>query len=65
MRGKLRDKRTETKRDSFKRNVLERRRPVKRDNRNVTWLNQELDEEGDELLEEEETAIMGVKKKGK
>jgi len=64
MRGKLRDKRTETKRDSFKRNVLERRRPVKRDNRNVTWLNQELDEE-EELLEKEETAVVAVKKKGK
>ena len=65
MRGKLRDKRTEAKRDSFKRNVLERRRPVKRDNRNVTWLDQELDDEGDELLEEEEAAVIVVKKKGK
>ena len=65
MRGKLRDKRTETKRDGFKRDVLERRRPAKRDNRNVTWLNQEPDEEEDGLLEEEETAVVAVKQKGK
>ncbi|HVB24666.1 MAG TPA: hypothetical protein VNG51_22200 [Ktedonobacteraceae bacterium] len=65
MRGKLRDKRTETKRDGFKRDLLERRRPVKRDNRNITWLNQEPDEEEDGLLEEEETAVVAVKQKGK
>ncbi len=65
MRGKLRDKRVETKRDGFKRDVLERRRPVKRDNRNITWLNQEPDEEEDELLEEEETAVVAVKQKRK
>lgn len=65
MRGKLRDKRTVTKRDGFKRDMLERRRPAKRDNRNITWLKQEPDEEEDELLEEEETAVVAVKKKGK
>lgn len=65
MRGKLRDKRTETKRDGFKRDLLERRRPAKRANRNVTWLNQESDEEEDGLLEEEETAVVAVKQKGK
>lgn len=64
MRGKLRDKRTDAKRDSFKRNTLERRRPARRDNRNSTWLDQELDDE-EELLEDEETAVMVVKKKGK
>jgi hypothetical protein len=65
MRGKLRDKRTETKRDGFKRDLLERRRPAKRDNRNITWLDQELDEEDNELLEEEEIAVVAAKKKGK
>ncbi len=65
MRGKLRDKRPEVRRDSFKRELLERRRPAKRDNRNVTWLHQELDEEEEDLLEEEETAEVVVKKKGK
>jgi hypothetical protein len=52
MRGKLRDKRSETKRDIFKREVIERRRTNKRDNRPQVWLNQEdeylPDEEGDD-----------------
>ena len=64
MRGKLRDKRPEVKRDGFKRDLFERRRPVRRDNRNIIWLNQELDEEEEDLLEEEETAEAVVKKKG-
>jgi hypothetical protein len=56
MRGKLRDKRATTKRDFVKREVLERRRPVKRDARS-SWLNQELSEDNElefELDEEEE-----------
>lgn len=65
MRGKLRDKRTETRRDGFKRELLERRRPAKRDNRNIIWQHQEPDEEEEELLEEGETAVVAVKKKGK
>jgi hypothetical protein len=64
MRGKLRDKRPEAKRDGFKRELLERRRPARRDNRNITWQHQELDEE-ENLLLEEETAEVVVKKKGK
>lgn len=64
MRGKLRDKRPEAKRDGFKRELFERRRPARRDNRNITWLHQELDEEED-LLPEEETAEVVVQKKGK
>jgi len=63
MRGKLRDKRPEAKRDGFKRELFERRRPARRDNRNITWQHQELDEEEDLLLEE--TAEVVVKKKGK
>lgn len=54
MRGKLRDKRTDTKRYGFKRDVMERRRPTKRDNRTATWLYQQADQEDDLLLEEEE-----------
>ena len=57
MRGKLRDKRTDTKRDSFKRDVMERRRPTKRDNRISTWLYQQVDQEDELLLEEEEVAV--------
>lgn len=65
MRGKLRDKRPEAKRDGFKRELLERRRPARRDNRNITWQHQELDEVEEDLLEEKETAEVVVKKKGK
>ena len=48
MRGKLRDKRADTKRDSFKREIIERKRTNKR---NVaTWLDQQqLDEEENRL----------------
>ena len=44
MRGKLRDKRAATKRDSFKRDIIERRRPSKRDNRSLLLLNQQEDD---------------------
>jgi hypothetical protein len=57
MRGKLRDKRPTTKRDFVKREVLERRRPAKRDSRS-SWLYQQSLED-DELefeLDEEEEA---------
>ncbi len=59
MRGKLRDKRA-TKRDVFKREVVDRKRPARHDTRLAPWLNQELDEQEDELIEEdaeEETVI--------
>ena len=49
MRGKLRDKRTANKRDVFKREVLERRRPNKRDARMAILLSQEIDNEDYEL----------------
>ncbi len=54
MRGKLRDKRADTKRDNFKRDVMERRRATKRDTRTATWLYQQHDQDDDQLLEEEE-----------
>ena len=56
MRGKLRDKRSDLKRDRFKRELMERRRTNKRENRiSMVWLNQQLEqEESDQLLEEEE-----------
>jgi hypothetical protein len=56
MRGKLRDKRATTKREFVKREVLERRRPVKRDTR-FSWLNQQSLEDDElefEMDEEEE-----------
>jgi len=52
MRGKLRDKRA-TKRDVSKREVVDRKRPTKHNTRLAPWLNQEVDEQEDELLEEE------------
>ena len=55
MRGKLRDKRA-TKRDVFKREVVDRKRPARHDTRLASWLNQELDEQEDELLGEEAEA---------
>jgi hypothetical protein len=52
MRGKLRDKRSLTKRESFKSDLLiERRRPPKRDNRSVNWQDQQVDAE--DYLEED------------
>ena len=56
MRGKLRDKRADTKRDSLKRAMLERRRPNRRDNRVVVLQSPQFDEE-ELMLEEEKDAL--------
>ncbi len=54
MRGKLRDKRVDLKREPFKRQVVDRRRPLsRRENRSQVWLNQQLEEEDDYLIEDE------------
>ena len=45
MRGKLRDKRTETQRESVKRELVERRRINKRENRNIAWQDLQADQE--------------------
>jgi hypothetical protein len=65
MRGKLRDKRASTKRDIIKREVIERRRPNKRDTRTTTWLNQQVEDDDYELDpdEEEETQVQIPQKK--
>ena len=42
VRGKLRDKRADARQDRFKRDVIERRRPARRDNRAVALLNRQL-----------------------
>jgi len=52
MRGKLRDKRTATKHNAVKREVMERPRSNKRDMRTMDWMNQEVDDD-DELDQEE------------
>ena len=58
MRGKLRDKRTETRRDKLKRDLMERRRSIKRESRTavaLSWQNQLLhDDDYDYLLEDGE-----------
>ncbi len=45
MRGKLRDKRADARQGSFKRDVNERRRPARRDNRALALLNRQLADE--------------------
>jgi hypothetical protein len=55
MRGKLRDKRTTTKRDISKREGMERRRPSKRDNRSMVRFNLQTEDENFEFdIEDEE-----------
>ena len=52
MRGKLRDKRTDARRERMKRDVMERRRPPKRNNRMIAHLNRQHEDEY--MLDEEE-----------
>jgi hypothetical protein len=55
MRGKLRDKRTTTRRDVSKREGSERQRPIKRDNRSMVRLSlQEVEDDFEFDLEDEE-----------
>ena len=60
MRGKLRDKRTETKRDNSKRESLERRRPNRRESRSMALLNLQLDQEDYPLDEDDEVLAKKV-----
>ena len=63
MRGKLRDKYATTKREIFKRELIERKRPAsRRDNRPVTWLDALEDENADiEFVEEEKVETSNKK----
>ncbi len=54
MRGKLRDKRADARQDRFKHDVIERRRPARRDNRAVVLLNRQL---ADDDLPVDENAL--------
>jgi hypothetical protein len=58
MRGKLRDKRTQASRDVFKREVFERRRMNKRDNRSLAWQLRELEDEN--LLDGDENQVAQI-----
>jgi hypothetical protein len=67
MRGKLRDKRIDARRDKLSREQIERRRSIKRENRTaviLAWQNELLDEEVyDNLLEDDEELLLEQVKK--
>jgi|GraSoiStandDraft_56_1057294.scaffolds.fasta_scaffold883227_1 hypothetical protein len=66
MRGKLRDKRIDARRDKLSRQLMERRRGTRRESRaavTLAWQNQLLDEEDyDGLLDGEKPLATKVKK---
>ncbi len=66
MRGKLRDKRIDARRERLSRQLMERRRGTKRESRaavTLAWQNQLLDEEDyDGLLDGEKPLVTEVKK---
>jgi hypothetical protein len=63
MRGKLRDKRATNRRDILKREMLERRRTNKRDNRLPTQLEQFDDDDYKLELDEEQEENTAISKK--
>jgi len=66
VRGKLRDKRIDARRERLSRQLMERRRGAKRESRaavTLAWQNQLLDEEDyDGLLDGEKPLVTEVKK---
>lgn len=60
MRGKLRDKRSNLKQERIKRELLERRRPPKRDSRISIMHMQQLEE--DYQIDDEEAQLVSAKK---
>jgi len=66
VRGKLRDKRIDARRDKLSRQLMERRRGAKRESRaavTLAWQNQLLDEEDyNGLLDGEKPLVTDVKK---
>ena len=66
MRGKLRDKRTDVRRYKLSRELVERRRGIRRESRaavTLAWQNQLLNEEDyDGLLDDEKPLVTEVKK---
>ena len=63
MRGKLRDKRADARQDRFKRDIIERRRPARRENRAVALLHRQLAEDYQALDEDELDGAQASKKK--
>ena len=65
MRGKLRDKRTEAKRDKLRRELMERRRAIKRESRTavaMAWQSELLNDENDDYLLEDDALVEEIKK---
>ena len=62
VRGKLRDKRADARQDRFKRDVIERRRPARRDNRAVALLNRQLADDSLPVDEDELNEAIASKK---
>jgi len=60
VRGKLRDKRTDSQQDSTRREVIERRRPPKRASRATILHLQQLEEES--LQDDQDPQLVGAKK---
>jgi hypothetical protein len=61
VRGKLRDKPTNAKQYRLRRELMERRRPAKRENRDAILLSQEWEEE-DYLLDEDKKLLVVAQK---
>ena len=62
MRGKLRDKRADARQDRFKRDIIERRRPAKRDSRAVALLHRQMADDSLPLDEDELDEAIASKK---
>jgi putative aminopeptidase FrvX len=62
VRGKIRDKRTDARQDRFKRDIIERRRPPRHENRARALQNRQLQEAYLEIDEDELDNIVAKKK---
>jgi hypothetical protein len=62
VRGKLRDKRADARQDRFKRDIIERRRSPRRENRSLALLNRRLAEEYQEIDDDELDDAVASKK---
>jgi len=66
VRGKLRDKHIDARRDKLSRELMERRRGARRESRaalTLAWQNQLLDEEDyDDLLDDEQPLVIQIKR---
>ena len=63
VRGKLRDKPTNARQYRLRRELMERRRPAKRENRDTLILSQQWDEDDGLLDEDKELLVVAQKQK--